>query len=65
MLKLLYAYVLFSSYCDQSMSHQVPCAKRGPMMWVGPAKQLDGALIPLYIGLLYKVLNNTKVLNKT
>ena len=32
------------------------------MMWVGPAKQLDGALIPLYIGLLYKVLNNAKVL---
>ena len=47
------------------MSHQVPCAKRGPVMWVGPAKQLDGALIPLYIGLLYKVLTNNKVLNKT
>ena len=46
------------------MSHHVPCAKRGPMMWVGPAKQLDGGLIPLYIGLLYKVLINTKVLNK-
>ena len=32
-------------------------------MWVGPAKQLDGALIPLYIGLLYKVFSKTYVLH--